>query len=104
LIPFQHRLILSQKCRPSGEKSGEFFKRRRRSMGCPHPGYTMEGNLFALLQAENQSITWKSYMWDFPCGVLKFAVNSSMDIKAGLSQNYDTALKDMTRIMKKDHF
>jgi hypothetical protein len=26
---FQHRLILSQKCRPSGEKLGEFFKRRR---------------------------------------------------------------------------
>jgi hypothetical protein len=25
----------------------------------------MQGNLFALLQAENQSITWNSYMWDF---------------------------------------
>jgi hypothetical protein len=24
--------------------------------------YTMQGNLFALLQAENESITWKSYM------------------------------------------
>jgi hypothetical protein len=27
--------------------------------------YTMQGNLFALLQAENESITWKSCMWDF---------------------------------------
>jgi hypothetical protein len=27
--PFQHRLILSQKCRLSGEKLGELFKRRR---------------------------------------------------------------------------
>jgi hypothetical protein len=42
--------------------------------------YTMQGNLFALLQAENKSITWKSYMWDLPRGVLKFAVNSSMDM------------------------
>jgi hypothetical protein len=33
----------------------------------------------ALLQAENESITWKSYMWDLPCGVLKFAVSSSID-------------------------
>jgi hypothetical protein len=39
----------------------------------------MQGNLFALLQAENKSITWKSYVWDLPHGVLKFAVNSSMD-------------------------
>jgi hypothetical protein len=39
----------------------------------------MQGNLFALLQAENESITWKSYTWDLPHGVLKFAVNSSMD-------------------------
>jgi hypothetical protein len=40
---------------------------------------TMEGNLFALLPAENESITWKSYMWDLPRGVLKFVMNSSMD-------------------------
>jgi hypothetical protein len=36
----------------------------------------MQGNL----QAENESITWKSYMWDLPHGVLKFAVNSSIDM------------------------
>jgi hypothetical protein len=41
--------------------------------------YTMQGNLFALLQAEIESIRWKSYMWDLPRGVLKFAVNSSID-------------------------
>jgi hypothetical protein len=41
--------------------------------------YTMQGNLFAPLQAENESITWKSYMWDLPRGILKFAVNSSID-------------------------
>jgi hypothetical protein len=42
-------------------------------------GYAMQGNLFALMQAENESIMRKSYMWDLPCGVLKFAVNSSID-------------------------
>jgi hypothetical protein len=41
--------------------------------------YTIQGNLFALLQAENESITWKSYMVDIPRGVLKLAVNSSID-------------------------
>jgi hypothetical protein len=43
-------------------------------------GYSMQGNLFAPLQAENESIAWKSYMWDLPRGVLKFAVHSSIDM------------------------
>jgi hypothetical protein len=73
---FQHRLILSQKCRPSGKKLGEFFKRRMRHRLLP---YTMQGYLFALMQVENESITWKSYMWDLHRGVLKFTVNSSID-------------------------
>jgi hypothetical protein len=42
-------------------------------------GYTMQGNLFALLQAESEGITWKSDMWNLPCGVLKFALNASID-------------------------
>jgi hypothetical protein len=29
--------------------------------------------------AMKESITWKSYKWDLPCAVLKFAVNSSID-------------------------
>jgi hypothetical protein len=39
--------------------------------------HTMQGNFFTLLQVENESITWKSYMWDLPRGVLKFAVSST---------------------------
>jgi hypothetical protein len=42
-------------------------------------GYTMQGSLFALLQAESEGITWKLYMWNFPCGVLKFSLNASID-------------------------
>jgi hypothetical protein len=41
-------------------------------------GYTMQGNLF-VLQAESEGITWKSYMWNLPRGVLKFALNASID-------------------------
>jgi hypothetical protein len=33
LSPFKHRLILSQKCQPSGEKLIEFFKRKRTRHG-----------------------------------------------------------------------
>jgi hypothetical protein len=33
LVPFQYRLILSQKCRPSGKKLGDFFKMRRMRHG-----------------------------------------------------------------------
>jgi hypothetical protein len=38
----------------------------------------MQGNLFVLLQAENESITLE-VVHVGPCGVLKFAVNSSID-------------------------
>jgi hypothetical protein len=41
--------------------------------------YTMQGNFFALLQAESEGITWKSYMWNLPHGGLKFALNASID-------------------------
>jgi hypothetical protein len=37
--------------------------------------YPLEFNL----QAESESITWKSYMQNFPRGDLKFTVNSSID-------------------------
>jgi Na+-driven multidrug efflux pump len=42
--------------------------------------YTVPGILFLLLQAENESITWKSYTWKLPWGVLKFTLNASIDI------------------------
>jgi hypothetical protein len=41
--------------------------------------YHARKNLFALLQAESEGFTWKSYMWNLPCGVLKFALNASID-------------------------
>jgi hypothetical protein len=38
----------------------------------------VQGNLFALLQAESEGITWKSYVWNLPHGVLKFALNANI--------------------------
>jgi hypothetical protein len=42
-------------------------------------GFTMQGNLFDILQAESEGITSKLYMWNLPCGVLKFALNASIE-------------------------
>jgi hypothetical protein len=61
LSPYQHKLTLSQKCRSSGRRSRELFMRKRMMHERP-----MQGNLFALLQAESEGITWKLYMWNLP--------------------------------------
>jgi hypothetical protein len=61
-------------------KVRRFFQEEDEAWAARFSEYTMQGNLFALLQAENESITWKFYMWDLPHGDLKFAVKSSIDM------------------------
>ena len=39
----------------------------------------MQGDYLALLIEEGNSISWKSYMWDIPQGVLKFALNAGIN-------------------------
>ena len=39
----------------------------------------MQGDYLALIIEEGSSITWKSYMWDIPQGVLKFALNAGVN-------------------------
>ena len=39
----------------------------------------MQGDYLALIIEEGSSITWKSYMWDIPQGVLKFAINAGVN-------------------------
>jgi hypothetical protein len=51
-----------------------FFQEKDEAWAARVSEYTKQGNFFALLQAENESIPWKLYMW-----VLKFAVNTSID-------------------------
>ena len=41
--------------------------------------YVMQGDYLALIMEEGISITWKSYMWDIPQGVLKFAINAGVN-------------------------
>ena len=39
----------------------------------------MQGDYIALLMEEGSCITWKSYLWDVPQGVLKFAMNAGLN-------------------------
>ena len=39
----------------------------------------MQGDYLALLIEEGDSVSWKSYIWDIPQGVLKFALNAGIN-------------------------
>ena len=41
--------------------------------------YVMQGDYTALLMEEGSCITWKSYQWDIPRGILKFAINAGLN-------------------------
>ena len=41
--------------------------------------YIMQGDYIALLMEEGNCITWRSYLWDVPQGVLKFAMNAGLN-------------------------
>ena len=41
--------------------------------------YVMQGDFLALVKEEQDSITWRSFLWDVPQGVLKFAVNAGIN-------------------------
>ena len=41
--------------------------------------YVMQGDYLALIAEEGDSISWRSYMWDIPQGVLKFAINAGIN-------------------------
>ena len=39
----------------------------------------LQGDYIALLMEEGNCITWKSFLWDLPQGVLKFAINAGLN-------------------------
>ena len=41
--------------------------------------YIMQGDYLALHMEEQSCLTWKSFMWDIPQGVLKFAINAGIN-------------------------
>ena len=54
------------------ERVNDFWKERTGR-------YIMQGDYIALLMEEGDCITWKSYLWDIPQGVLKFATNAGLN-------------------------
>ena len=42
-------------------------------------GYIMQGDYLALHMEEKSCLTWRSYLWDIPQGVLKFAINAGIN-------------------------
>ena len=41
--------------------------------------YVMQGDYLALIMEEKGSVSWKSFMWDIPQGVLRFAINAGIN-------------------------
>ena len=41
--------------------------------------YVMQGDYLALIMEEGGCITWRSYLYDIPRGVLKFAINAGLN-------------------------
>jgi hypothetical protein len=41
--------------------------------------YVMQGDFLNLLIEENSCITWKSFLWNLPRGVTKFALNAGLN-------------------------
>ena len=41
--------------------------------------YVMQGDYLALAMEEDGCLTWRSFMWDIPQGVLKFAINAGIN-------------------------
>ena len=41
--------------------------------------YVMQGDYIALIMEEGICITWRSYLWDVPRGILKFAINAGLN-------------------------
>ena len=42
-------------------------------------GYVMQGDYLAIHMEEQSCLTWKSFLWDIPQGVLKFAINAGIN-------------------------
>ena len=41
--------------------------------------YVMQGDYLALIMEEGTCVSWRSYMWDIPQGILKFAINAGIN-------------------------
>ena len=67
------RKLLKGKIQGGVEKRVSDFWRERVGQ------YVMQGDYLALHMEEQSCLTWKSFMWDVPRGVLKFAINAGIN-------------------------
>ena len=53
--------------------------------------YVMQGDYLALIMEEGGCATWRSYIWDIPRGILKFAINAGLNTLPSLDNLRDRA-------------
>ena len=58
--------------------------------------YVMQGDYLALLMEEGANVSWRSYMWDVPQGILKFAINAGINTLPSLDnlKRWDKRVSD----------
>ena len=72
LAPLKRRQLTREVQKRIQAQTDEYWSSKIRSL-------TMQGNFLSLLVEEDTNVTWKSYLWNVPRGVVKFAINSSLE-------------------------
>ena len=70
--PFRKKQLKREVQQSIQRQTDEYWTDKIRSL-------VMPGNFVSLLIDEDTNVTWKSYLWNLPCGIAKFAINSSLD-------------------------
>ena len=72
LAPLKRKQLTREVQRRIQAQTDEYWSGKIRSL-------IMQGNFLSLLIEEDSNVTWKSYLWNMPRGVVKFALNSSLE-------------------------
>ena len=72
LAPLKRKQLTREVQKRIQAQTDEYWSVRIRSL-------IMQGNFLSLLIEEDSYVTWKSYLWNMPRGLVKFAVNSSLE-------------------------
>ena len=70
--PFRKKQLKREVQQSIQRQTDEYWTDKIRSLD-------MQGNFVSLLIEEDTNVTWKSYLWNLPRGIAKFAINSSLD-------------------------
>ena len=71
LAPLRRKQLTKEVQKRIQAQTDEYWAGKIRSL-------IMQGNFLSLL-IEDTNVTWKSYLWNMPRGLVKFAVNSSLE-------------------------